>query len=114
KAVERKVLEPHRLDGGLSFGNRSRSEVDADKLALRQAISHGDQVTAIVAAQLEHAATLHRGWLHTKQCGQRLQSVRMRLRIEGAGIGYVVVQSLHRLRHGIPRQSALETRIAQV
>ena len=51
----------------LAVGNLLRGKIDSHKAAVRQAISHRDEVAARRAAQLQHAATRRRGGLQAAE-----------------------------------------------
>ena len=55
---------------GLAVGDLAGREIHADELGAGQRDGHGQQVAAVGAAQLEHAAVVQAGRLEAQQRGQ--------------------------------------------
>src|SRR5689334_17103176 len=67
-------------------------EIDADKLGIRQAVCLADQIAAIAAAKLEHAAVLGVGRLHSIKYADSREPVWPGLDKKLARIGKLVIR----------------------
>jgi len=72
-------------------GHGARGKFDAHEAAFGERPGHGDQVAAIAATQLEHAAAVGRRGLQAEEGGDGGKAVGVRLGIGEAGVGDLVV-----------------------
>jgi hypothetical protein len=79
-------------------GDRLGGEVDADELAAGQAERHRDQVAAVAAAQLQHAAAGRRCGTQPEQRRLGGEAVRVRLRVRVPLVGDCVVRVGQRVK----------------
>ena len=76
-----------------------------DELAPGQTDSHGDQAAAVRAAQLEHAATIHRRRMQTGERRHHGEVPWMTRRIRKVGVrNVVIIGSRCQVAHGITQQ----------
>jgi len=85
------VLDPQRGDGAASGGNGFRRQVDSSEAAFGERIGHRDEVAAVSAADLEHAAIRDGGGRHAEERTHRRQAVGMRGEPGHGGVRDLVV-----------------------
>ena len=95
------VFETQRRDRAASGGNGLIRQVQAGETAFGERIGHGDEVAAVSAADLEHAAIRHRSGGHAEERAYRRQAVGMRREPGHGVVRYFVVGVVgHRSNYG--------------
>ena len=98
--VQHHVPEAERRDRVGPDAHRGGRQVDADEFAVGETVGHRDQVAAVAAAQLQHAAPIDRSRGHSVQQGDRGQPIGMGLRHGLRPVREPIVGTRRRRGHG--------------